>query len=162
MAYSDDETVNLRAVLNMTHLAKKVKIGDVQLGEIDYDNPDLSQPNPIEIRWSQEFEIVPHKVVGRKPITQCTVPIGLWQCQVRFNTLAGSTENHKISETLLTIREWDAGPRKIWDSLWNDGKCMYLQKKEITQKAGAKDWYHQVNLDFIEANDGTGAVSNGD
>lgn len=159
---SDDDTVNLRTVLSMSHLAKKVRIGDVALGEINYANPDLGQPNPTSITWTQEFEIVVHKIVGQKPLTQCTIPVGLWNCRITFNTLALSLETHKISTVLKTVRDWNAGPRKIWDSLWNEGKCMYLQKKEISQKAGSKDWYHSVTLDFIESNDGTGAVSNGD
>jgi hypothetical protein len=137
----------------MVDSAFHVKIGEVELGIRNQEDPDSSQPNPIEIRWSQEMEIVIHKTVGQKPLTQCTIPVGLWLLQLKFNTLKGTDGD--INETLTSIRDMDAGPRRVYDALFKDGKCMYLQKKEIIQPKGIKDYYHSVELSLIEANGGS-------
>jgi len=135
----------------------KVKIHGIELGNRDHENPDRGQPNPIEIRWTQEMEVVVHKTVGHKPLTQCTIPDGLWKCEIKFNTLAKDPDSAEISEVLEKVRDLKAGPGLVIDSLMNSigGKCMYLVRKTITQRAGTKDWYHTVELEFLEANDGS-------
>jgi hypothetical protein len=58
---------------------------------------------------------------------------------------------------LEKVRDLKAGPGLVIDSLMNSigGKCMYLVRKTITQRSGTKDWYHTVELEFLEANDGS-------
>lgn len=116
------------------------------------DDPDTSQPNPLEIRYTQEFEVVVHKTVGQKPITQCTIPDGLWNIIVKFNALKGSDGG--LSEALKDIKGLTAGPRKFYSALFDSGLCTYILKKEIVQAKGAKDWYHTVELTLIESNGG--------
>jgi hypothetical protein len=68
------------ATVSIQDSAYHVKIGDsVELGIRDFTDPDTGRPNPGEIRYTQEFEIVIHKTVGQKPLTQCTIPVGLWE-----------------------------------------------------------------------------------
>lgn len=139
-----------KATISLADSAFHVKIHGIELGIRDQEDPDTSRPNPLEIRYSQEFEIVIHKTVGQKPLTQCTIPDGLWNILVKFNVLKGS--DNGLSENLKTIRALTAGPRKFYSALFDDGLCTYIQKKEIVQTKGAKDWYHSVELTLIEAN----------
>lgn len=138
----------------------KVKIGpDIVLGVRDAMEPDLSKPNPVEINWWQEFTIVEHHVVGNKPLTQCTEPEALWKCSIKLHTLASEDPaTSHASETLKAIYKMNAGPYWIEDSLTTHAGpgriCMYLEKKEIPQKAGTKDWFREITLQFKEANDG--------
>ena len=95
------------AVVSMADSAYHVKIHGIELGVRDLDDPDTSQPNPLEIRYTQEFEIVVHKTVGQKPITQCTIPDGLWNIIIKFNVLKGTDGG--LSETLKRIsRKWSS------------------------------------------------------
>jgi len=96
----------------------------------------------------QEFEIVVYKTVGQKPLTQCTIPEGLWEVIVKFNTLKGSDDD--LSENLKTIKKFTAGPRKLYTALFPEGLCSYIKRKEIVQVKGTKDWYHTVELTLIE------------
>lgn len=136
----------------MADTAYHVKIHGIELGVRDLDDPDISQPNPLEIRYTQEFEVVIHKTVGQKPITQCTIPDGLWGVIIKFNVLKGTDGG--LSEVLKKVRNLTAGPRKLYTALFDDGLCTYILKKEITQSKGAKDWYHTVELTLLEANSG--------
>jgi hypothetical protein len=129
-----------------------VKIGSIELNMLNPSDPDSSILNPNEIVWSQENKIVTHETPGQKPLTQCTIPDGLWECSIKWNALKGSDETD-ISDTLVKIRDLDAGPRLVKSALFPGGKCMYLQAKSITQPQGRKDYYHLVTLKFIEAND---------
>lgn len=138
--------------VNMHDKAYHVKIHGNEIGVRDLDDPDTSKPNPLEIRYTQEFEIVVHKTVGQKPLTQCTIPDGLWKILVKFNTLKGPDGN--ISETLRNIRDLKAGPRQFFSTLFEKGLCTYIERKEITQIKGADDWYHTVEISLIEANGG--------
>jgi len=131
---------------------KHVKIGSVELGIKRTDDPDLSQPNP-EIEWSWEAEVVVHKTIGQKPISVCTIPDGLWYLALKFTTLKGTDGG--INEQLKAIRDMDAGPRGVEDILFNEGKCMFLVKKLIRQPKGSKDYYHTVELNFVESNPGS-------
>ena len=140
------------ATISLADSAFHVKIHGIELGVRDMDDPDTSQPNPLEIRYSQEFEIIIHKTVGQKPLTQCTIPDGLWNILVKFNVLKGTDGG--LSEALKSIRDLTAGPRKFYSALFDDGLCTYIQKKEIVQSKGAKDWYHTVEVTLIEANGG--------
>jgi hypothetical protein len=140
------------AVVSMADTAFHVEIHGIELGVRDLDDPDTSRPNPIEIRYTQEFEVVIHKTVGQKPITQCTIPDGLWNIIVKFNTLKGS--NDGLSEVLTKIRDLTAGPRKLYTALFDGGLCTYILKKEITQTKGSSDWYHSCEITLIEANGG--------
>ena len=145
------------AVVSMADTAFHVEIHGIELGVRDLNDPDTSQPNPLEIRYTQEFEVVIHKTVGQKPITQCVVPDGLWNIIVKFNTLKGS--NGGLSEVLTEIRDLSAGPKKFFSALFpgkdkSGGLCTYIVKKEITQVKGSKDWYHQVEITLLEANGG--------
>ena len=140
------------ATISLADSAFHVKIHGIELGVRDMDDPDTSQPNPLEIRYSQEFEIVIHKTVGQKPLTQCTIPDGLWSILVKFNVLKGTDGG--LSEVLKSVRDLTAGPRKFYSALFDTGICTYIQKKEIVQNKGAKDWYHTVELTLIEANGG--------
>lgn len=152
-AISGLESTSASAIVSIQDAAYHVYIGtSIGLGFRDTDDPDTSRPNPVEIRYTQEFEIVTHKVVGNKPITQCTIPVGLWEISMKFNTLKGSDDD--LSQTLEDVKKLDAGPRKIYTTLFRDGKCCYLRRKEIVQPAGSDDWYHTVELQFIEANGG--------
>ena len=138
--------------ISLADSAFHVKIHDIELGVRDMNDPDISQPNPLEIRYSQEFEIVVHKTVGFKPKTQCTIPEGLWSIMVKFNTLKGTDDN--LSANLEKIRDLPAGPKHFFSALFPGGLCTYIQKKEIVQMKGAKDWYHSVELTLIENNSG--------
>jgi len=141
------------ATISLYDSAFHVKIGEeIELGVRDVNDPDVSQPNPLEIRYSQEFEIVVHKTVGQKPLTQCTIPDGLWNILVKYNSLKGTDGD--LSENLKRIRDLTAGPRKFYSALFPEGICSYIQRKEIVQTKGAKDWYHSVELTLIEANGG--------
>lgn len=140
----------IAATVSLRDSAFHVTIHGVELGVKDVYEPDNSQPNPLEIRYTQEFEIVVHKTVGQKPLTQCTIPEGLWTILVKFNTLRGTDGD--LSEKLKTIRKLTAGPKKFFSALFPDGICTYIQRKEIVQTKGAKDWYHSVELTLIEAN----------
>lgn len=136
----------------MADTAFHVEIHGIELGVRDLDDPDTSQPNPLEIRYTQEFEVVIHKTVGQKPITQCTIPDGLWGVIIKFRTLKGSDGG--MSEVLKRVKNLKAGPKKLYTALFDDGLCTYILKKEITQIKGAKDWYHTVELTLVEANGG--------
>jgi hypothetical protein len=141
----------------MADTAFRIEIHGIELGVRDMDDPDTSRPNPIEIRYTQEFEVVVHKTVGTKPLTQCLCPDGLWNIIVKFNTLKGS--NDGLSEALTKIRDLSAGPKKFFSALFpgkdkSGGLCTYILKKEITQVKGSKDWYHQVEITLLEANGG--------
>ncbi len=138
--------------VSLADSAFHVKIHGIELGVREMDDPDTSQPNPLEIRYSQEFEIVVHKTVGTKPKTQCTIPDGLWSIIVKYNSLKGTEGD--ISEKLKSIRDLTAGPRKFYSALFPEGLCTYIQKKEIVQVKGAKDWYHSVELTLLENNSG--------
>ena len=145
------------AVVSIADSAFHVEIHGIGLGVRDMDDPDTSRPNPIEIRYTQEFEVVVHKTVGTKPLTQCLCPDGLWNIIVKFNTLKGS--NDGLSEALTKIRDLSAGPKKFFSALFpgkdkSGGLCTYILKKEITQVKGSKDWYHQVEITLLEANGG--------
>jgi len=141
------------ATVSMADQAYHVYIGQsIGLGFRDMTDPDTGRPNPTEIRYTQEFEIITHKVVGQKPITQCTIPVGLWEIIMKFNVLKGSDGG--LSQTLTDIKDLDAGPRKIYTALFPGGLCSYLRRKEIVQPAGSDDWFHTVELSFIEANGG--------
>jgi len=140
------------AVVSMADTAFHVEIHGIELGVRDLNDPDTSQPNPLEIRYTQEFEVVIHKTVGQKPITQCTIPDGLWNIIIKFNVLKGTDGG--LSETLKSVRNLTAGPRKLYTALFDGGLCTYIVKKEIVQSKGAKDWYHTVKLTLIEANGG--------
>ena len=141
-----------QAQVSLVDRAKHVKIHGIELGIRDYSDPDLSQPNP-EMEWTQEFEIIVHKTVGQKPLTQCTIPDGLWNLVMKFETLKGTDGG--ISEVLQKVRDLDAGPGRVECTLHNSGLCMYLQKKIIKQPKGSKDFFHTVELTFIEANSGS-------
>jgi len=145
------------AFVSMADTAFHVEIHGIELGVRDMDDPDTSRPNPIEIRYTQEFEVVVHKTVGTKPLTQCLCPDGLWNIIVKFNTLKGS--NDGLSEALTKIRDLSAGPKKFFSALFpgkdkSGGLCTYIVKKEITQVKDSKDWYHQVEITLLEANGG--------
>jgi hypothetical protein len=146
-------SVGASATVNMADKAFHVIIHDVELGVRNLNDPDAGQPNPLEIRYTQEFEIVVHKTVGQKPLTQCTIPDGLWNIIVKLNTLRGAT-SADLSQKLTDIRDLTAGPKKIYTALFPDGLCTYIQRKEITQSKGADDWYHTVEIGLIEANGG--------
>jgi len=139
---------------------KRVKIGPVELGIRDFSNPDFSKPNPSEIKWWRENNVVEHPVVGHKPLTQCTEPDTLWHCSIRLSTLADQdTATSHFSENLKKLAKMNAGPWMVEDSFTTHGLeagrlCMYLKKPEFTQKAGTKDWYRIVDLQLVEANDG--------
>lgn len=138
--------------ISMRDSAFHVKVHGIELGTREPHEPDNSQPNPIEIKYTQNFEIVIHKTVGQKPLTQCTIPDGLWEVLIKFNTLRGADGD--LSEALKTIRDLTAGPRKLYTALFPEGLCTYIQKKEITQSKGSEDYYHTVELTLIEANGG--------
>jgi hypothetical protein len=140
------------ATVSIADSAFHVKIHGIELGVRDMDDPDTSQPNPLEIRYTQEFEVVVHKTVGQKPITQCTIPDGLWNIIVKFNVLKGSDGG--MSEALKDIKGLTAGPRKFYSALFDSGLCTYITKKEIVQAKGAKDWYHTCEITLLEANGG--------
>lgn len=124
----------------------------LKLGVREPHNPDTGQPNPTEIRYTQEFEIVVHKTVGQKPVTQCTIPDGLWNITMKFNTLKGTDGG--LSNVLTDLKEFRAGPRKLFTALFPEGICTYIQKKEIVQTKGADDWHHTTEVSFVEANSG--------
>jgi hypothetical protein len=132
--------------------AMHVKVHDIELGIRDTTDPDAGQPNPIEIRYTQEFEVVVHKTVGQKPITQCTIPDGVWTVNMKFNVLKGA--NGEISEKLKAIKNAKAGPKKLYTALFPEGLCTYIVRKEITQPSGTDDYYHTVELTLLEANGG--------
>ena len=138
------------AVVSMADSAFHVEIHGIELGVRDLDDPDPAQPKPLEIRYTQEFEVVIHKTVGQKPITQCTIPDGLWNIIIKFNVLKGPDGG--LSNVLTKIRDLTAGPRKLYTALFDGGLCTYIVKKEITQVKGSKDWYHQVEITLLEAN----------
>lgn len=143
--------------LSITSKAFPVEIHGVKLGVRDIDDPDTSQPNPIEIRYTQEFEIITHKTVGQKPLTQCTIPDGLWNITIKFNVLKGSGDKSAdadISKTLSDIKALKAGPGLLKTALFKEGLCTYITRKEIVQSEGADDWLHSVTLELIEANSG--------
>jgi hypothetical protein len=139
-------------VVNMADSAFHVKIHGIELGIRDMDDPDTSHPNPLEIRYTQEMEIVIHKTLGQKPLTQCTIPEGLWSIFVRYTSLKGA--DGALAETLKKIKGLTAGPRKFYSALFDEGLCTYIQRKEIVQTKGTKDWMHTVELTLIEANGG--------
>jgi hypothetical protein len=140
------------AVVSLFDSAFHVKLHGIELGTREQGDPDTGQPNPLEIRYTQEFEIVVHKTVGQKPLTQCTIPDGLWNISVKYNSLKGT--NGDLSEKLKSIRDLTAGPKKFYSALFPGGLCTYIQKKEIVQSKGADDWYHSVELTLIENNPG--------
>ena len=142
----------MAATISLVDSAFHVQIHGIELGVRDMNDPDISQPNPLEIRYSQEFEIVVHKTVGQKPLTQCTIPDGLWNILVKYNSLKGPDDD--LSENLEKIRGLPAGPKKFYSALFPKGLCTYIQKKEIVQTKGAKDWYHSCGIALIEANGG--------
>jgi len=140
------------AVVSMADTAFHVKIHGIELGVRDMDDPDTSKLNPIEIRYTQEFEVVVHKTVGQKPITQCTIPDGLWNIMIKFRALKGPDGG--LSEVLTQIRDLPAGPKKLYTMLFDGGLCTYILKKEIVQTKGTDDWYHSCEITLIEANGG--------
>ena len=153
LAAEDSTADSEPAKVSMQDSAKHVTIHGIELGLKSVGDLDTSQPNPIELQYSWESEIVVHKTVGQKPITQCTIPEGLWSLVVRFNTLKGPEGG--LSDVLTKVKELKAGPGMVSTALFNEGICMYLQKKHITQTKGTKDYYHTVELTLIEANDGS-------
>lgn len=141
------------ATVSIQDSAFHVKIGDsIELGVRDFTDPDTSKPNPEEIRYTQEFEIIVHKTVGQKPLTQCTIPIGLWEVMLKFNSLKGTDGD--IAENLKAVKGLSSGPRKLYTALFPDGLCSYIKRKEIIQVKGSADWYHSCEISFIEANGG--------
>lgn len=125
---------------------RKVKIGpNVELGVRREDDLDTSKPNPLSITWTQENVIVVHKRIGMKPLTQCTIPEGLWYCDMELDALDNEME------VLDPIRKMKAGPWMIKTSFMD--LCMFIESKAVTQKAGTKDWLQNLKLKFIEAND---------
>jgi len=100
----------LSATVSLQDSAYHVKIGDqeIELGVRDSNDPDTSRPNPIEIRYTQEFKIVIHETVGQKPLTQCTIPDGLWEIMIKFVTLKGTDGG--LSETLTRIKGFRLAP----------------------------------------------------
>jgi hypothetical protein len=140
------------ATVSIQDLAYHVKVHGNELGIKDQNDPDIGQPNPTEIRYTQEMEIVIHKTVGQKPLTQCTIPEGLWEVVMKITFLKGSDGG--LSQKLKNIRDLKAGPNKIYTALFDTGLCTYLRRKEIVQTKGTKDWYHTCELSFIEANGG--------
>lgn len=142
----------ISAVVSVADSAFQVTIHGITLGVREWGDPDLGQPNPIEIRYTQEFEIVVHKTVGQKPLTQCTIPDGLWNILVKIPFLKGT--DNDLSENLKSLRDLKAGPKKFLSALFPDGLCTYIQKKEIVQAKGAADWYHTAEVTLIEANGG--------
>jgi hypothetical protein len=145
------------ATVTMVDRAFHVKLHGIELGVRELNDPEAGQPNPIEIRYSQEFEIVVQKTVGQKPLTQCTIPDGLWNIVVKYNSLKGTDGD--ISEKLKSIRDLKAGPKKFFSALFpgegnSGGICTYITKKEIVQSKGADDWYHSVEITLMQANGG--------
>jgi hypothetical protein len=153
LASEDSTTGSEQAKVSIEDKAKHVKIHGIELGIRSNEDLETSKPNPIELQYSWESEIVVHKTVGQKPITQCTIPEGLWSLVVRFNTLKGPDGG--LSDVLTKVKELKAGPGMVSTALFNEGICMYLQKKHITQTKGTEDYYHTVELTLIEANDGS-------
>lgn len=142
----------MAATVSLVDSAFHVVIHGIELGVREMNDPDASQPNPLEIRYSQEFEIVIHKTVGFKPKTQCTIPEGLWSILVKYNSLKGTDDD--LSKNLEKIRDLPAGPQLFLSALFPGGLCTYIQKKEIVQTKGAKDWYHSVEITLLENNSG--------
>jgi len=139
--------------VNMADKALHVWLHGIELGVRELDEPDTSQPNPLEIRYIQEFEIVVHKTVGQKPLTQCTIPEGLWKILVKYNSLKGTDGD--LAQKLIDLKNLPAGPKKFISALFpNPGICTYIERKEITQVKGTDDWYHTVEVSLIEANGG--------
>lgn len=139
-----------QVTINNQDKAFHVKLHGIELGISNISDPDASQPNPQEIRYTQEFKIVIHETPGQKPITQCTIPEGLWKVSLKFNVLKGA--NNTLSSVLTSIRDLTAGPRKIYTALFPEGLCTYIERKEIVQTKGADDWYHTVEVSLVEAN----------
>ncbi len=123
-----------------------VRIGSIELGMRQEDDPDTSRPNPSLIEWTQEFDIAEQHTTGSKPVTILTGPDPLWRCTMEFNTL-----NNK-PEVLTPILDMDAGPRRIVD--YDHDHCMLLKKKKFVQRKGTDDWYRSLILEFVENNPG--------
>lgn len=129
------------------HNFKRVKIGAVQLGIYNEGDPDKSKPNPRSIVWSQEFEIIEHKIVGMKPLTQCLEDEALWKCDMEFTTLDNKPE---VQDKVIA---WKAGPYNVETAV--KSVCMYIESKTITQEKGTDDYYQVVHIKLKEANDGS-------
>jgi hypothetical protein len=71
---------------------------------------------------------------------------------MKFNTLKGTDDG--LSKVLTDVKGLQAGPRKLYTALFPEGLCTYITKKEIVQNKSAKDWYHSVELTFLEARGG--------
>jgi hypothetical protein len=134
--------------------ALKVEIGPLKLGGdrifgspeglgMNGINPDDGQPNPQSISWHRA-NVVPEKpVVGDKPMTQCTIPNGLWYLTIKFNTLT-----HPI---LQQVESMDAGPYLV--KTFFKKCCMFLIDLRVDQGYGAKDPKQQVTMQLMEAHD---------
>lgn len=129
--------------------ALKVEIGplklgsDLKLGTQVATNPDDSQPNPQSISWHRANEVPEKPVMGDKPMTQCTIPNGLWYLTVKFNTLTHSV--------LQQVESMDAGPYVV--KTFFKKCCMYLIDVKVDQGYGAKDPKQQVTMQLKEAHD---------
>jgi len=129
-----------------------VKIGSIQLGVRDWGDPDASKPNPVYIEFTRENVVVEHKTPGQTPLTELTIPLGLRKLLLRFNCLKGPDGD--ISENLRIVSNMPAGPYLVKEVLYK-GVCMYYINMRIVQTDKTDDWYHTVELSFIEANDGS-------
>lgn len=139
--------------ISLADKAFQVEIHGLKLGERELEgDPDTSRKNPDEIRYTQEFEIVIHKTVGQKPLTQCTIPDGLWNILVKLTFLKGTDGG--LQENLKALVGLPAGPKKFFSALFPSGICTYIQRKEIVQTKGTDDWYHTAEITLIEANGG--------
>jgi hypothetical protein len=127
------------ATVYLANYAYHVKIGnaEIELGIRDSADPNASRPNPMEIRDKREMVIIIHKTVGQKPLTNCTIPEGLWEVMIKFLTLKGTDGD--MSENLKKIKGFTADPRELFTALFPEGLCSYIKRKEIVQTRGVKD-----------------------
>lgn len=135
----------------------QVRIGEIiTLGVPNWADPDASQPNPVNIEWTRENVVVEHKIPGQRPLTECTIPLGLRKLTLKFNCLKGPDGG--ISENLKTVSTMPAGPYRIVEALYghsiDGGVCMYYISMRIVQTDKTDDWYHTVEMTFLENNDG--------
>ncbi|MDH7597564.1 MAG: hypothetical protein QHG98_07505 [Methanothrix sp.] len=121
----------------------QVKIGSLELGKFDPENPDRSRPNPVRIKWSQENNVKEHDCPGTRPKTQCLNDYGLWTLTIEFVTLQ--------RDLLEAVRVMRGGPHVV--KTYFQTLCMYLVGKDVTQEGGTKDAKQRVTLRFREAND---------
>lgn len=150
LASLDQQVASATIAISNNDKAFHVKLHGIELGIRDLSDPDISKANPTEIRYSQEFKIVIHETPGQKPITQCTIPDGIWKITVKLTGLKGSDGD--LSTVLTGIRDLTAGPRKLYTALFPEGLCTYIERKEIVQSKGADDWFHTIEVSLVEAN----------